>query len=225
VLERARRGDPAAVKAVVDACLDPVYGICHRMLGRRDAADVAQDAIVKLISGLPGFDGRAAITTWATRIAMNACLGHLRRERYRRHASLDAGGSGNDGGEGGGPGRIPVEARELGPSAGVQREESIDTVRRALDSIDPSARAIIVLRDLQGLEYERIAEVLDVAVGTVKSRLYRARATLRERLEQLGQAGGEDDPPADGPPADPPAGPPADGASGPRSGMGSGPEA
>ncbi len=185
VLRRAREGDPEAVKAVVDACIDAVYGTCHRMLGPRDAADLAQESIARLLAGLPGFDGRSAITTWAIRVAMNACLGHLRRERYRRHAPLE-----EPGGAGGG---FIGEAGEPGPLEGVQRSEAIASVRRGLDRIDPSARAILVLRDLQGLEYEQIAEVLQVPIGTVKSRLFRARAALREQLERDVGPGGAGD--------------------------------
>ncbi len=213
VLERAREGDPAAVKAVVDACLDPVHATCHRMLGRRGAADVAQDAIVRIVSGLPRFDGRAAVTTWAIRIAMNACLGHLRRERYRRHLPLDSTGGAPGDEADRGPGPI-AEAGEPGPAEGVQHEESVEAVRRALSALDPSARAILVLRDMQGLEYDRIAEALDVPVGTVKSRLFRARAALRERLERLGHGPADADPDAgeaDGGSNDPGAAPGPDG--------------
>ncbi len=183
----------------MDACIDAVYGTCHRMLGARDAADLAQESIARVLAGLPGFDGRSAITTWAIRVAMNACLGHLRRERYRRHAPLEEPGE-----SGGG---FIAEAGEPGPLEGVQRSEAVEAVRRGLDRIDPSARAILVLRDLQGLEYEQIAEVLEVPIGTVKSRLFRARASLREQLDRdegarPGGGGGGAGPPGPAPDTD-----------------------
>ncbi|MFK7959996.1 MAG: sigma-70 family RNA polymerase sigma factor [Phycisphaerales bacterium] len=186
-LAAARAGDPDAVMEVVRRCTDPVHAACHRLLrGSSDVSDVVQDTMVRIVQALPGFDGRSAVTTWATRIAINAALGHLRREKYRRHASIDAGPGGAGAGLAAGATRESTDHRELGEPGGsrrIERLEAAHEVRESFDELDPEARALLLLRDIRGLEYEQIADVLGVPLGTVKSRIFRARAALRERVE------------------------------------------
>lgn len=165
------------------------------MVGDRErAADLTQDAMVRIIEGIKTYDGRAKLSTWMIRVTMNVCLSKLRSEKLRRHASLDAGleGGGNapagwsgDRGRAGAE-RVPdLQGREPAAELSVEREETRRLVAAALDRILPEQRAILVLRDSRNLEYEQIAEVLDVPVGTVKSRLFRARSALREVLESM----------------------------------------
>ncbi|MCP3903302.1 MAG: RNA polymerase sigma factor [Planctomycetes bacterium] len=174
-------GDPDALSALLHSYQGRIYSVCYRMLRRReDAADLTQDALLRIMEGLGSYDGRAAFSTWAIRVAMNCCLSHLRRERIRRHGSLD---------EPVGPGEEPRHARlpgggELSGPERVERGETSRIVVRALASLDPAMRAALVLRDLQGLDYQQVGAVLGVAVGTVKSRLFRARAALREEVER-----------------------------------------
>ena len=159
------------------------------MVGRPDAArDLSQEALVKAIRGLSDFDGRSLIGTWLTRIAINGCLSYLRSKKRSRRVSAAAmhaepvdprsGLSGGSEGENAGDG-------ELSPVWSVQWEERRRAVTAALQSLTPEHRAVLVLRDVRGLEYEQIAEVLSVAVGTVKSRLFRARSAMREAVEQI----------------------------------------
>jgi len=171
---------------------DRVYATCLRMVGDRDAAaDLAQDTFVKVIQGLGSYDGRSKLSTWITRVAMNACLSWKRSQKLRRHASLDAvrdGWDGWEGGEGGGIGSWGTRGPEgePGPEQSVELGERNNRVAAALAALNPEQRAILVLRDVQGLDYEQIGEVLGVAVGTVKSRLFRARLALRELIEGRG---------------------------------------
>ncbi len=197
---------------------DRLYAVCLRMIGNPDAAaDLTQDAIVKIIQGLGSYDGRSKLSTWMIRVTMNTCLSYLRSQRLRKHISLDApDGPGNGGSHGyddgvtqtntaaapapagvhgrtvptGRSDRAPQiagqpreQATELGPDQRVQLEEARRHVAAALNLLQPEQRAILVLRDVQGLDYEQIADVLEVAVGTVKSRLFRARAAMRELIE------------------------------------------
>jgi RNA polymerase sigma-70 factor (ECF subfamily) len=172
------------------------------------AADLTQDAMVKIIQGLPTWDARAALTTWMIRVAMNVTLSHLRAQKLRRHASIEglseaggrasrhAGPRSRVGPTGSGrPASLEQHREPDGPSS-VQKEELRERVAGALAALEPDHRAILILRDMQDLDYEQIAAVLDVAVGTVKSRLFRARAALRQALE----AG--TNPPSDNPGAD-----------------------
>ena len=144
---------------------------------RDQASDLTQDTLVRVIEGLPGFDGRSALSTWVIRIAMNGCLSHLRKARIRRHASLEGSGSAV---------ARPIRGREeLSGAERVEYDEEALRLLDALECLDPETRAILVLRDLQELEYARIGEVLGIAVGTVKSRLFRARAALREAMRTM----------------------------------------
>jgi len=186
LLEAHRAGDPDALSELLQGYQHRIYAVCYRMLGDREqAADLAQDAMVKVIEGLDSYSGQAKLSTWIIRITMNACLSHLRKQKLRRHASLDDTSPGV-GGEEGEPGRAGTSVLEGGEPSAEQRVQQAETrseVAAALDALDPDVRALLVLRDLQGLEYEQIGTVLDIPLGTVKSRLFRARAALRETIE------------------------------------------
>ncbi len=178
---------------------DRLFGVCLRMVRDPDRArDLTQDAMVKVIQGLDTYDGRARLSTWMIRVTMNVCLSHLRKERLRRHASLDASeeggswagavtGSGRGSAKPGTGGGFEREPDMLGR---VESEEARRMVLQALDMIDPDQRSILVLRDVQDLDYRDIAEALDIPLGTVKSRIFRAREALRGAMEQL-QNGGQ----------------------------------
>jgi RNA polymerase sigma-70 factor (ECF subfamily) len=177
---------------------DRLFGVCVRMMGDRErAADCTQDAMVKIIEGLGSYDGRAKLSTWMIRVTMNVCLSRLRSEKLRRHASLEGMADGRARWT---PSSTPrsasdrladLQEREQTPERGIQRDDLRHLVSEALLRVAPEQRAILVLRDSRGLDYEQIAEVLAVPVGTVKSRLFRARSALREVLEQMDPTIGE----------------------------------
>jgi RNA polymerase sigma-70 factor (ECF subfamily) len=196
LVRAVRRGERGAMGDLLERYKDRLYGVCMRMVGNRElAADLTQDAMVKVIEGLGSFDERAKLSTWVTRVTMNVCLSKLRSEKLRRHGSLDALSETRPGQRpsgrfgGGGPVSPAASGREhLGPE-GVELDEVRRRVSAALLRVTPEQRAILVLRDSRGLDYEQIAEALAVPVGTVKSRLFRARAALREAFEELGERG------------------------------------
>jgi RNA polymerase sigma-70 factor (ECF subfamily) len=183
VLE-AQRGDRKSLERLLSMHADAIFATCLRMTGRPETArDLAQDAMVRLIESLDSYDGRAKFSTWMTRVVINLCITHQRRMKLRRHASLDA-----PMGEDGGPGwSVREQGREPNAEARVEQGEMIARLRIAMDRIEPDARAILVLRDVRGFDYAQIGEVLDVPVGTVKSRIFRARSALRQQMEALGQ--------------------------------------
>jgi len=167
-----------------------VYSICFRMVNHRDdAAELTQDVLIKIIEGLSSYNGQSKLSTWVIRVAMNCCLSHLRKRKLRSHESLhqgfDAGRErgGQDKGRlaGGGQG----SAGEHLPPQNVQLSQLRALVVEGLNRLDADSRAILVLRDVQELDYQQLADVLEVPIGTVKSRLFRARAALREVIEQL----------------------------------------
>lgn len=187
LVERVRRGEPAAWNEFIRRYQDRLFAVCVRMVHNRDlATDLAQDAFVKIIQGLPTFDGRSKLSTWMIRITMNVCLSRLRSEKLRRHASLEglaenSSASGQNTNREGGF----RQEREQTPVASVEAHEDRQRVLEALRTLDPEQRAVLILCDAQGHSYEEIAEVMSVAVGTVKSRLFRARTALREAVEKL----------------------------------------
>jgi RNA polymerase sigma-70 factor (ECF subfamily) len=192
LLEAHRRGDPQAVGELLGAYQRRLYAICYRMVRHeQDARDLTQDAMVKVLEGLDTYDGRSKLSTWIIRVTMNCCLSHLRKQRLRRHGSIEgdwprglSGPSGPDPGVG-----------ELSPFRSVEQTEMHDILSRALHCLDPDMRAALVLRDMQGLEYHQIAEVLDIPLGTVKSRLFRARVALRNAVEvETGRGTAGDEP-------------------------------
>jgi RNA polymerase sigma-70 factor (ECF subfamily) len=176
LIQRAKSGDASAATEIVERYQRRIYTLCLRILSDADAAEeLTQETLVKALTGLERFDGRAGLGTWLHRIATNACYSRIRSDRVRAR------------------GRVPwPESTEPEARSGVKRaDEGIDAGRRqrlvslALDQIQPEHRVVLVLRDVQGLEYEQVAEVLGAPIGTVKSRLFRARVALRQAVERL----------------------------------------
>jgi RNA polymerase sigma-70 factor, ECF subfamily len=159
VLERARDGDHDAFAAVVRLYDRRLRGIAYRVLGDRDRMDDAlQEAYVRAFRALPRFRGDARVGTWLFRITYNACLDELARARKTTYVTLD----------------------EL-----VELEESFDArseVSAALTELSPDERAVVFLVDVEGFDYTSASRVLGIPVGTVASRLNRARAALRSAL-------------------------------------------
>jgi RNA polymerase sigma-70 factor (ECF subfamily) len=190
ILERARGGDREAIGLLLEPEMGRVYATCRRMVGSRDdAEELAQDALIRVIRGLASFDGRSSLSTWITRVTINTCLTWL-RTRARRAGKEP----------------VAIENPDLEPARpesgnspdgrGVQEDEGgVHRVEEALSRLNPEHRAVLVLRDVRGLDYESIASALDLAVGTVKSRIFRARAALRAEIESIG--GSEEPIPAD----------------------------
>jgi RNA polymerase sigma-70 factor (ECF subfamily) len=181
LVEAYRRGDQEAASELLRAYQRRIYGVCFRMLADpEEARDLTQDSMIRILEGLKGFDGRSKLSTWVIRVALNACYSHLRRRRLRRHQSLDD----PDPRTGRALGAALTAPAEPSPARRVQQAEGA-RLERALESLDPDMRAVLVLRDLQELSYQQIGEVLELPVGTVKSRLFRARQGARSFLDAM----------------------------------------
>ncbi|MEE8508876.1 MAG: RNA polymerase sigma factor [Myxococcota bacterium] len=179
LVEAHRRGVASATAELLGAYQRRIYAVCYRMVRHPDDADdLTQDAMVKVLEGLDTYHGRSQLSTWIIRVTMNCCLSHLRKQKVRRHGSLEElSGSGESAGVG-------AVRGELSPLARVEQAERQALLLRLLRGLDPQMRAVLVLRDMQDLDYAQIGEVMEVPVGTVKSRLFRARAALRAAAEQ-----------------------------------------
>ena len=178
---RAAGGDEDAFAQLVGLHEKKVYGRALRMCGNpEDAADAAQEAFLAAWKGLPRFRGEAGFSTWLYRLTSNAAIDHLRRvKRQRGEVSLD----------GGGPG---LDAVDDAPSPQAQAEETElrEAVAEGLSMLSEDHRQALLLRELRGLSYEEIASELRVDLGTVKSRISRARGSLRKILVKNGNLSG-----------------------------------
>jgi RNA polymerase sigma-70 factor (ECF subfamily) len=186
LVEAIRRGESAAWSTLITRYQDRLFAVCLRMVHNRDLAqDLTQDAFVKIIQGLDSFDARAKLSTWMIRVTMNVCLSRLRSEKLRRHASLEAMTSPDSSRSKSGQAAHFEQEREPGADEGVEAHEDRTRVLAAIRQLEPDQRAVLILCDCHGQSYEQIAEVMGVAVGTIKSRLFRARTALREAVENL----------------------------------------
>jgi RNA polymerase sigma-70 factor (ECF subfamily) len=174
LIRRFVGGDRAAFGALVARHEQRVYNVALRMLGRPDdARDAAQDAFLSAMRSLPNFRGDSAFTTWLHRITINACYDMLRRGKRVQLAAV------SNEGEGKGAAHEPPPAPDHADSTAA----AID-VQRALLRVPEEFRAVLVLHDVQDLSYDQIGQALGIPVGTVKSRLHRARVSLAGLLDE-----------------------------------------
>lgn len=168
-------GDPSAFGLLVRRYQDRLYNAMVQSLGFWDEAhDVVQDAFVQAFLKLHSFQGQSKFYTWLYRIAFNTAASS--RRKHRPNLSLDQ--SREHGGQ------EPLYAGEA-PHDHILRTERVSRVQRALGTLSEDHRTILVLREMDGLAYEEIAEILELPVGTVRSRLFRARMQLREELREV----------------------------------------
>lgn len=175
----ARRGDADAFESLMHLHEKQIYGLCLRLCGNpEDAREAAQEAFLSAWQGLPSFRGDASFPTWLYRLASNACIDLLRREKRSRCA---AGPSLDDT-------LINLELADPtpGPQEHAERRELRQAISDGLGTLSPDHREVLILREIQQLSYEEISQVLDLDEGTVKSRINRARKQLRTFLLRSG---------------------------------------
>lgn len=184
IIERVVKGDVDAYGILVRKYQDRIYSaVANYVSNPEDAADIAQDAFVKAYAKLRTFDASSAFYTWLYRIAVNTAIDFMRRRKSRPADSLDDEKFT----------AANVEPVSTDPRANPEKVVVLDERRQALrDSINRLSnklKTVIILHDVEGLSQEEVAEILRIPVGTVKSRVSRARAELRNLLvEQLGEA-------------------------------------
>ena len=179
LIERCRAGDLAAFEPLVEKYRQRVYRLAYNVLRDSDEAwDVAQDAFIRAFQALPSFRGDSAFYTWLFRIVMNVA-----RDRARQHAARGR-AFGTERVDEKDWDRVLIE-QATGPDAHATQVEERERIARALATLSEPHRAIIMLSDLEGLSYREIAEVLNIPMGTVMSRLHNARRRLRDALGPL----------------------------------------
>jgi RNA polymerase sigma-70 factor (ECF subfamily) len=177
VIARARRGEEAAFAELLRRYRAPVFNLCLRMLKNRDdAEDVAQDVFIKVFAMLERYDERYAFRSWLFKIAANQCIDFIRKNRVKllrldepvhyRGEEIER--------------QLPDEAPR--PDETLNTREVGSVLREITDELPPHYRAMIVLRHQEQLSYEEIAQMMDLPLGTVKARIHRARAMMKEKL-------------------------------------------
>ena len=181
LVSRARAGDTAAFEQLMLDSQDRVYTLCLRMTGdREDALDLAQETFFNAWRGLGSFQGNSSFSTWVYRLASNACIDFLRKRKRRQQGesphSLDDEEA-----------PLPEPADPRGsPEEELERRELRRAVERGLQALPDHHRQVLVMRELSGMSYQEIGAVLDLDLGTVKSRIARARLALKKFLVQEG---------------------------------------
>ena len=182
LVQRARQGDEECFAALVEQNQGRIYNLALRMVGNPDdAAELWQEAFLNAWKGLGKFQGNSSFATWLYRLTSNVCIDFLRKEKRRSTLSMTV--SLDDDGE---AQQADLPDERFSPHAEAERRERQDTLRAGLASLSEEHRKVLILRELEGLSYGEIAQLLDLEEGTVKSRSTRARLALRKYLIQSG---------------------------------------
>jgi RNA polymerase sigma-70 factor (ECF subfamily) len=187
LIEQYRKGDSTAIEQLVLKYQNRIYNVILKICADPDdAAELTQETFVKVIENLDRFEGRSGFYTWTFRIAVNLTLNYCQRNSKLGFRSLDAEMDQQD------DSKVKQVLKDFlsddsfpDPAAEVQNRELYRIVTSALIGLDETHRAVIVLRDIEGMSYARIAEVLNIELGTVRSRLSRARSKMRDILEDI----------------------------------------
>ncbi len=182
LIEECLSGNQAAWETIVRQHWRKVFNLAYKFVGKHDEAeDLAQDIFLKLFKALATFDRRANFQTWLISISRNLCIDHYRSVRKERETiarEVDAS-------------TLSPTSHEIGPLVALERRDLRELLRQALDHLPPTLRTAVVLRDLQELSYQEIADQLGLPEGTVKSRINRGRIELARQIRrmQASQAG------------------------------------
>lgn len=183
LVSQCRGGDAAAVERLIIKYQDRIYNVILKICGNRDdAAELTQETFVKFIEKIDTFQGKSAFYTWLFRIAVNMTFNYCKRRVKLGMHSLDAATDAD------GAAQLKsflADEDDMDPAALAQKKEVGKLIMESLGRLDEDHRAVLVLRDIEGMAYAEIAETLDIELGTVKSRLSRARTKMREILEMV----------------------------------------
>lgn len=186
IVARCKRGDRDAFQVLVEKYQRRVYGIAIGMLRKpEDAMDATQDAFIKVYRKLGDFKGDSSFYTWLYRIVVNVCIDHCRKRARAKTVEYDDGVARRDVQE-----AVPLagNTRPMHPVHAYHNAELHGALASALETLSENHRSVILLREVDGLSYEEIADVMDCQIGTVMSRLHHARKNLQKALKPFLEA-------------------------------------
>src|SRR5512139_1675145 len=176
IIERCLNGDQAAWEAIVRLYRRKVFNVAYKFVGRHDQAeDLTQDVFLKLYKSLDTFDRRANFQTWLISVSRNLCIDHyraVRKERETINRDVD-------------PNELTPVSPDTRADTQLEQRDRVKLLRKALDKLAPTLRTAVMLRDIQELTYQEIADRLHLPEGTVKSRINRGRTELARQVERL----------------------------------------
>lgn len=182
LVERAKKGEEAAFEVLVTDNEKRIYNLCRRLTGNpEDAAELTQEAFLNAWRGLGRFQGESSFSTWLYRLATNACIDFLRREKRRQNLSMTVSLDDEEEAR-----QVELPDERYTPEAELERAETRRAVAAGLEKLTPEHRQVLVMREINGLSYAEIGSVLGLEEGTVKSRIARARNALRKVLTERG---------------------------------------
>ena len=187
LVERARKGDESAFEVLVTDNEKRIYNLCRRLTGNpEDAAELTQEAFLNAWRGLGRFQGESSFSTWLYRLASNACIDFLRKEKRRQNLSMTVSLDDDEEAR-----QVEFPDERYTPERELERTEVRQAVAAGLERLTPEHRQVLVMREINGLSYAEIGAVLGLEEGTVKSRIARARNALRKVLTERGNFFGE----------------------------------
>ena len=187
LVAQARRGDESAFEALVTENEKRIYNLCRRLTGNQeDAAELTQEAFLNAWRGLGRFQGESSFSTWLYRLATNACIDFLRKEKRRQSLSMTVSLDDEEEAR-----QVELPDERYAPEGALERAEARRAVAEGLERLTLEHRQVLVMREIHGLSYAEIGQVLGLEEGTVKSRIARARGALRKVLTERGNLFGE----------------------------------
>ena len=187
LVARARRGDESAFEALVTENEKRIYNLCRRLTGNQeDAAELTQEAFLNAWRGLGRFQGESSFSTWLYRLASNVCIDFLRKEKRRQSLSMTVSLDDEEEAR-----QVELPDERYAAEGALERAEARRAVAEGLERLTLEHRQVLVMREIHGLSYAEIGQVLGLEEGTVKSRIARARGALRKVLTERGNLFGE----------------------------------
>jgi RNA polymerase sigma-70 factor (ECF subfamily) len=176
LIQRCLNGDQAAWDAIVRQHWRKVFNVAYKFVGKHDEAeDLTQDIFLKVFKSLDTFDRRANFQTWLISVSRNLCIDHYRSVRKERE-TIDRDVDANE---------LAPASREESPMAALEQRDRVSLLRQALAALPETLRTAVLMRDIQELSYQEIADMLRLPEGTVKSRINRGRTELARQIKKL----------------------------------------
>ncbi len=173
LISRCQQGDQEALKGIFEKYQKKVYGIAYGVVRQREEAlDIVQEVFIKLFRSIKNFKGRSQFYTYLYRMTMNTAIDHARKTGKQSMSSLDEEGSFQ-----------PSDEPEKGPERVLLQKELEERVKMAMEKLPAEQRAAIILKDVEGLSYQEMAEAMGCSIGTVMSRLHYGRKRMQELLK------------------------------------------
>lgn len=181
LIQKAKQGDMLAFEELILKHEKIVYNVALRMMNHsEDAKDISQEVFLKAYKNIGNFDERSQFSTWLYRITHNTCIDEMRKRKGKQSYSLEEELENEDGSM-----QRQIADESDTPEESLLREEQKSEILQALDQLSEEHKAAVVLRDVKGLSYEEISEILELSLGTVKSRISRARNQLKTEILKI----------------------------------------